>query len=315
MQQLFNSSSLKSFFIKLACFFTLVFLVDFSIGSILKKYYFKQKAGLDYETTYAMDKTEADILILGSSRASNLFDPEIFEQHFNMSCYNAGRYGLPLFYHYAVFKAALKRHTPKIVLLSFDAGNFNKKKEAYDKLNILLPYYNYHPEIRPMADLRSRYEKIKMLSAMYPFNSLLFSIITGNSASAKTKDIAFKGYIPISEVMKGPLILTDYTKDRELDTVKINTYKAFIQDCIKLKIKLYIVCPPYKINAIGNDASIAAAKEIAQQYNIDFLDHTFDTTYTSRMELFYDFRHLNITGVKLFCNDIIAEIYSKKDNQ
>lgn len=311
MQQLFNSSSLKSFFIKLACFFTLVFLVDFSIGSILKKYYFKQKAGLDYETTYAMDKTEADILILGSSRASNLFDPEIFEQHFNMSCYNAGRYGLPLFYHYAVFKAALKRHTPKIVLLSFDAGNFSKNQDSYDRITALLPYYSDHPEIRSVVNLKGPYERLKLLSHIYPYNSLVLPIISSSSAQSKIKYMHNNGFIPLNKTFTGPLPTFDYSAETEMDTVKINIYKAFIEQCIKSGIQLYIACPPYMIHSIGTDQSIIIAKNIAKEYRINFFDYSRDNFFINKPELFADFRHLNKTGAELFCNMIVDQINQK----
>lgn len=303
-----ENNSFRIFLLKLLAFFVLVILADLIIGNLLKKFYYKQQSGNDYLATYAIDKTEADILILGSSRAANLFNTQIFEKQFNMSCFNTGRYGYPIFYHYAVLKAVLKRDTPKIVILSFDAGNFSINQEAYDRLSSLLPYYKNHPEIRSIVELKGPYEKIKMFSAIYPYNSMLLPIISGNSLSSKTKHATINGYIPLNETINGPLRKFDYTIEKELDTIKVNTYKSFLQECIDSNIKLYIVCPPYMINAIGVDYSIIEAKKIAQQYKIFFFDYSRDTFYINKPQLFADYRHLNETGVELFSKSVIEKI-------
>lgn len=306
-----KNNSFRLFFLKFTAFFIIVFITDFIIGNSLKKFYFKQNSGFDYLTTYAIEKTKADFLIFGSSRAVNIFNCDIFEEQTKLSCYNVGRYGEPIFYHYGVLKAVLKRYTPKIIILSFDAGNFSKNTDDYDKLSVLLPYYQNHPEIRPVVELKSPYEKLKLLSKIYSYNSLLLPIVANNIGFNENKYFNINGFIPIDKFFSGPLQTFDYSKEGELDSVKINTYKHFIQDCIKSNIQLYIVCPPYMINQIGIPPSIIAAKKIAQQYNIDFFDYSKDEFYTTKPQLFADYRHLNPQGVKIFSNAIIEKINYK----
>ena len=283
-------------------------MIDLAGGAMLENFYFKQQSGYDYLTTYSIEKTNANILILGSSRAKNIYNTTIFEKQTGLTCYNTGRDGEPIFYHYAVLQAALKRYTPKIVILSFDAGNFSKNTEAYDRITALLPYYKNHPEIHSTVALKGPYEKLKLLSNIYPFNSLLLPIIAGNSENNKEKYINIKGFIPLEFFFSGPLKTFDYTKEKDLDGIKINTYKLFIQDCINHKVELYIICPPYIINPIGIDHSILEGKKIAQQYNIRFLDYSRDTSFTNNPSLFADFRHLNVNGVELFSYKVIDKI-------
>ncbi|MEJ7586601.1 MAG: hypothetical protein WKI04_03455 [Ferruginibacter sp.] len=278
----------------------------------MKRYYFKQESGYDYLTTYSIKKASADIMVFGSSRAVNIFNTEIFEEKLGVTCYNAGRYGEPVFYHYAVLKTVLKRGTPKLAILSMDAGNFSNNPEAYDRITALLPYYQEHPEIRPVVELKGPYEKLKMLSNIYPYNSLILPIITGNSEYSKKKYLHIKGFIPLKRIFDGPLRTFDYSKEKDLDTVKINAYRSFITDCIHAKVQLFIICSPYMINAIGTDRSIREAKKIAQEYNIKFLDYSQDSSYTTRPELFADYRHLNEDGVKAFNNTIIDQISIEK---
>lgn len=304
--------SFKFFLLKLAACVALLFILDRGIGKLLKNFYFKQQSGYDFLTTYSIEKTTADILIFGSSRAVNIFNTTIFSEHMGLSCFNAGRYGEPIFYHYAVLQAVLKRYTPKIILLSFDAGNFSKNPEAYDRITVLLPYYKNHPEIHSIVTLKGPFEKLKLLSNIYPYNSLVLPIISGNADFSKKKYITANGFIPLEKTFEGPLQTFDYSKEKDLDSIKINVYKSFIKQCLSQHVQLYIVCPPYMINPIGIDHSIAEAKEIAQQNNIKFLDYSRDTFFTNKPNLFADFRHLNITGVELFSNSVIEKLQSIK---
>lgn len=304
MGWILNSNNLKSFFLKLLAFFIIIFFCDIVIGNILKEYYFKQKSGYDYQTSLAINQTTADIIILGSSRAVNIFNSNILENRLKMTCYNAGRNGHPLFYHYAVLKAILKRKIPKIVILSFDAKNFSIDQDAYDRLSTLLPFYQSHPEIKEIIELKSKFEKIKNLSAIYPYNSLLLPILNGNRESSKEKYKTVNGYYPLVGTMVEPLGGIKFDSKSVLDSIKVNTFKNLIYHCKQSGIKLYVVCTPYLIQSTEIDHSITEAKKIARENNINFFDFSQDTFYTKKPYLFADFRHLNEAGVQIFSNKI-----------
>ena len=106
-----------------------------------------------------------------------------------LSFYNAGRDGNFMFYHLAVLKGVLNRYSPKIVILDFVAEEFAQNQYSYDRLSSLLPYYKSHPEMRSIINLKSKYEKIKLLSQIYPYNSLMLTIAVGNSGVNKRKAI------------------------------------------------------------------------------------------------------------------------------
>ena len=298
----------RSFILKLLLFVTTVMLMDLIIGYVLRKNYFSQKAGPDYLTIYSMEKSEADMFIFGSSRATNILNPDIFKEQLNLSCYNAGRPGEPIFYHYAVLKSVLKRTKPKIIVLSFDAGLFNINPESYDRLSVLLPFYTSHPEIRSILSLKRPHEKVKMLSHIYPYNSHLISIISGNSKYAKMRYAYSNGFSALKKTYTGPIKTMDYSDKKVLDSIKINVCKAFIQECYNSGVELYIVCPPYLLNSTGTDLSLIEGKRIAHEYNINFLDYSRDTFFTKRIELYADFRHLNEKGANLFSHMVAEKI-------
>lgn len=308
MENISTQSGLNGFIIKLVLFAAVVVVMDRAAGFLLEKYYFSQKGGYDYLTTEAMEKTTADIIAFGSSRAVNIFDTRLVTERTGMSSYNAGRYGEPVFYHFAVLKAVLKRHKPKLVLLSFDAGNFNTNEESHDRIAALLPYYASHPEIRDMVELKSPYEKLKLWSASYPYNSLVLPIVTGNRPGSKLKFANYKGFIPIKKTISGPLKKYDYTIPEPLSDDKINAYTNFIKTCQAANIPVVIICPPYMIDAKGVDQSVIKGKAIAKQLGVLFLDYTGDSSFTTQRQLFADFRHLNETGVGIFTNKLLDNL-------
>jgi len=146
-----NKTKFKSYLLKVTAFLITIIAVDLLMGTLLKRLYYSQKYGDDYNTVFAIEKATPQMLILGSSRAVNIFDPCVFKDELNTKTFNAGRAGQSIFYHYAILKAAMKRYTPEIVVLSVDRKDFSVDKTDYDKMSELLPFYQTHPEIRQIA--------------------------------------------------------------------------------------------------------------------------------------------------------------------
>jgi hypothetical protein len=296
-----------NFLYKLFIFILIVFIFDFTIGSLLKYYYFKQSSGFYYRTTYSIEKTKADILIFGTSKANHQYSPEIIESRLKLTYYNVGRDGSSIFYHYAVLKSVLKRYNPKVIILDI-TEEFEKTQTSYDRISMLLPYYEDHTEIRPIIELKSQFEKIKLLSKLYPYNSLVFSILAGNTEFNKSRHIDNKGYVPMSKVWNASIQHYSVPFYDEIDSTKVRIFESFIKDCKNSGIKLYIVASPnyYTIGFINKSNLIA--KEIAQKYKIKFLDHSSDSLFLNNNIFFADPGHLNNKGAIIFSNIIVDEI-------
>jgi hypothetical protein len=298
----------------LTVFVFIVLAADFVLGNILQHFYFKIKSGHQYRTTYSIEKTNANIIIFGSSRAVNHYNPFIFETRNNLSYHNAGRNGEnSIFYHYAVLQAILKRYTPKIILLDVMPKELEKTSESYDKLASLSPYYNTHPEMRSILELRSSHEKQKMFSRIYPFNSTITNIISGNFNPDKEKYI--KGYfaIPSSFAITKPIETVDNSKMYELDSSKLKILRLFIKDCKGLGIKLYLVCSPIYTKFIGADYSIETVKKLAADNNVGFFDFSQDNLFLNSPKLFYNSLHLTDSGARIFSNMLIDRMPPKEN--
>ncbi len=313
MKKILHSNSYQGFLFKVLIFIAFVAIADFSIGKLLQKKYFNQSQGEDALTTYAVKEVKTQMLVFGSSRAVNIFDPSVLENETGLSCFNAGRVGQSIFYHYAVLKSTLKRYSPEVVILSLDAWDFAKDERDYDRISSLLPYYNNCTEVRDIVHLRGPFEKLKMVSSIYPYNSLLLPIIKGNRKDAAWEKKFANGFVSLNRVFPGPVQTINYNATtKELDIVKVNTYISFINECKSRGIALYIVCPPYMVNPVGKNLSLTKAEQIAKQYNVPYFDFAHDNNFIKQRQLFADFRHLNLQGSQEFSRIISKKIGAKQ---
>jgi len=303
-----TKNDLFGFLLKLIFFLFIVYLLDFSIGATLRTFYFKQKIGLMYRTTFSMEKTNADILIFGSSRANHHYSPNIFEEKFHLTYYNVGRDGEFIPYHYSILKSVLVRYSPKIVILDIMNDEFKLDNLAYERLSCLLPYYKTHKEIREIIEMRGPFEKLKTISSIYPFNSSLLTIILGNSNRNIEVLQDTLGYIPLFKNIEFKRSDEISVPNAKLDIRKIELYKSFIQNCIKAHIKIYIICSPYFVNSNKQNSSLIVAKEIANQQHVQFVDFSRIKCISNNALYFADINHLNISGSREFSRMLVDSL-------
>lgn len=297
---------LYKFFINLLIFFFILISLDRIVGAVLKHYYFKQTSGLNYRTTYAIDSTKADILVFGSSRANHHYVPEVFEDSLKMSFYNTGRDGNFLLYNYAIFKAILKRHTPKIIIMDLNIDDIYYNENSYSRLSSLLPYYENHPEIRNIIEMRSPYEKFKLLSKMYPFNSIILTIAVGNLEVNKFRKSDRKGYIPLYSQLKNKTLIDLKQMDIEIDTFKLILIKEIAISCKIRNIRLYFTRSPAYVKK--EQLKVNILEEISKNLQCSFIDFYNDTLFCEKPIFFYDNLHLNSVGAEVFLK-IIGTYY------
>lgn len=305
--------TVRYYIIQVALFIALVWAADLVTGRILKYFYNRQSSGWEYATRYSAEETKADLLIFGASRAQQQYNPTFFEDTLHLSAYNVGRDGTSFFYHYAMLQAVLKRYTPKMIILDCEYAAMKDAAASYDRLSVLLPLYKDHPEMQSIINLRSPFEKYKFISSIYPYNSMLFKIAVANLKSNKEEKEDIKGYVPLYNSVKEPIKTFDYTTKYDLDSIKVNMLRSFIDECKQRNIKLYFVCTPYYMKTIGTDYSLMVTQQMAAEKNIPFIDYSKDSFYFNRPQFFDDTVHLNMNGSKIFCADLASKL--KKDLQ
>jgi hypothetical protein len=307
--------SVVTFFTRLVALLLILFVVDFIVGETLRYFYFRQKGGWETKTTFTLDKMQDDIVIVGSSRASHHYVSKVLENTLGGSAFNTGRDGNYILYSGAVIEATLNRYSPKLVILDIREGEFEDKPGSYDYLSSLLPYYRKHEELRPILNLRSPYEPYKLISRIYPFNSL-FPVIAQNTLKPKYNYLANGGYDPLTRTMTRDFKVIDSIPKYEIDQKKVDVFKRSIQHCKEKDVPFVVITSPYFDVLDYSDASLDLVKDICKTENILYLDYSRDNRFKRDRSQFDDFQHLNdaaaINFTQLVADTLKSSILTKR---
>jgi hypothetical protein len=302
-----SESQMKKFLLKILLIFSIIIICDRVIGTILEHFYFSQKSGTGYRTTYSIDSTKADILVFGSSRANHSYVPEIFENRLFSTFYNTGKDGNFILYNNAIFRAITRRYNPKMIIIDISPEELTYSKSEYERLSSLLPYYKSHPEIGRIADLRGPFEKIKNFSATYPYNSLILMIAFGNLESNILRKPDTKGYVPLFKTMNRKEKDTLNINYGTIDENKLAALRDIISICNKKNIDLVFVHSPiWNINQINFCES--KLFELCSSGGNRYLDLSTDQTFINSPDYFADINHLNDKGARVFSNMVVDRI-------
>ncbi|MGE5406338.1 MAG: hypothetical protein ACM3NR_01395 [Methanosarcina sp.] len=290
------------FFRKLMLIAFFIVLADWLTGKVLNHYYFLQKHGPGYLTTYAIDSTQAKILVFGSSRANHSYVPEIFEKELNRSFYNTGRDGVYILHNYAVFRAVAKRYNPEMIIFDIRPEEMKYNPSEYDMLSVLMPYCKNHPEIEEIVDLKGPFEKVKRLSAVYTYNSLIFQIVMGNLERGKDRYSSDKGFVPLKKSMKQMPIDTADRVRFTMDENKLNSLIVINKVCRQNKIDLVFVQSPVWRITVDN----AGLNEFFAVNGISYIDMSNLPVFMKNPQYFADRYHLNSEGAEIFSKTLAS---------
>jgi len=302
-----DSKNILSFFKKLLLIIFIIFVLDFALGWLIRQLYYKQQSGLLYRTTYSLEKSNEDIIILGPSTANHHYIPSIFEDSLNLTCYNTGKDGQGLFYCLAIQRAILQRYTPKIFLLDIRPSMLSHDFNDIARLSGLLPYYRNHKEIRSIIERKSFFEKFKLISNTYPFNSSLLTMLGGYFQYNKEIKKDFNGFIPLYGTDSNIILLDTVRLNYKFSEEKINCLKEMIKNAEVFGSKFIIIdSPSYKF--YQDEEYYAIIDNLKNSTNILYWNYLNDSLFYSKPNLFKDRGHLNNNGASLFTKEIVSRL-------
>ena len=298
-------------FVKIArrCLIFLIFLysTDILLGNMIQGLFFKQKSGSDYNLNYLLEKSRDNLIIFGSSSANHHYNSSILEDSLKVSVFNAGRDGVDILFNFAIFNSLIKRHIPKVIIFNLSPNELSTELK-YDRLSGLLPYYEKYPEMKKVIYLKSDFEKIKLFSKIYPYNSTLLGIFNGISKVTGVKtDI--KGFIPIyGNIDTLNCIEKSFQEFQQIDQNRVNALIEISETCKEKGILLIlIVSPVFNINS-NETPSIKIIKSISESKNILFYNFINDKRFNKKTIYFKDIGHMNYYGANTFTNIVLKQI-------
>ncbi|MFM2385395.1 MAG: hypothetical protein RL660_152 [Bacteroidota bacterium] len=296
----------------------IVFVCDRGLAWLLDKQFYKQTHGDDHTTIELLEHCKAEVVILGSSRASHHYISDSIEKYTGYSCFNGGRDNMGIHYVAAIMPELLKRHEPKHIILDIIPNNFVKDDQCNEtyfdiQSSALLPFVKQHPSllisIQDFAPIQAA--KSKAL-ACYAYNSLVGTII--QNAYTKLGHVSIKGYEPIYDSIKPSLHKTQSQpmlgKTNIVDTASIRLLEQVLDLCNKNNISVTVIGSPFYFSMPVRQAAASALLEVCNRQNVKYYDFSSSTAYCSQYAMFYDEVHLNHTGAIAFTKEICQLIFT-----
>lgn len=303
------------FITRLSIFIVIIYIADYAIGSQLEKYYYLQKQGTEYHTTFAMDSVNADLLIFGSSRACHHYDPAVLSPALNESFYNVGRDWQSIFYDYSLLSAISKRYFPKTIILDITIDELQKDQGSYDRMSSLLPYVSRDENIRELVKARGPFEKVKLLSRIYPYNSLLIPILAGNIPRKMQQSVDVLGFLPLEENKQFSLLeYLPVPDELLLDELKLTCLEKFIQLAKSHNCSLTLITSPYLTDRPTQARSLSMIDSLCNKMGIHYMNFSYFNGLSNNKSLFKDQGHLNANGARLFSR-LVADSLVKFNNE
>jgi len=305
------SNTMKRFIKNVTLFFALIAVADVLCGFILGFFAQNAKGGFTRRDTYICDSMKTDILLMGSSRCVNHYNPQIITDSLGMSCYNSGQMGNGIIQNYGRLKMIEERKKPKIVVYDI-APDFDlflgEDNHRY------LTWLKQHYERSGIADIFESVdskEKYKMVSQMYRYNSRIIELMT--DYLHPIADARIDGFNPLKGELNRTKIKDIGKNEKKLfvDSVKLDYINKLIDELEG--VKLYFVVSPkwYGMDSV----QFQPIMNICQERDIPFIDFANNPKYVRQDIYFKNGSHMNSRGADEFTKDLIGYIKDEKNNK
>lgn len=303
---------MKKVFVLFVVFVGCLTCIDIAFGILMKPILLSEPDAGNNHSNFkqSLFNKDADVVILGASKANHHYIPDTLASHLNMTVLNTGLDGDNIVTSYVQFKAVAQRHVPHMVIIDLSAG-----QTAGDFESLLLShksYFGLQTDYTEVVHTYCSYEdNIKLHSSFYRLNEALpelaQSYLAGNNQTA--------GFIPLygtapnmahHHKMTREYRVDEKDKHYNIGVVHKACLDSIVSICRHNNSKVFIVYSPSLISY--DDGVTAAYEDFCKNHQIPFINYEGDTAFVNHPELFKDFNHLNIDGARLFTADIINKI-------
>lgn len=288
---------MKKFLVRIIVFFVAVAIIDVIFGTCCDYMYEHSKSGDPHKINYAIRDCNAEVLIMGSSRANHHYNPQIISDSLGLTCYNLGIDGSGAILMDGFYRLISQRYVPRLIIYeltsSFDCYQNSGDANNTRYLAQLKPYYREDCLKKLFDDVDGR-ERMKLYSGLYRYNTSCLNLFRSFIGNVSVGD---NGFMPLKGVMSDfkPF---EVDTDSKIDSLKIKYFKQFIHDCKDNGTKLLFVVSP----RFGATSSIEYQPliDICKQEKCEVLDYYCLPSFVSTKELFNDSYHLNVAGAAEF---------------
>lgn len=270
--------------------------------------------------TFMEGNANAQVVINGSSRALNHYDPRVIQDITGKTAFNIGMNASQIDFQLAILKAYLKHNKkPEIVIQNLDSFSFEttKKGQIYDP-GLYVPYL-YEDEIyNALLDIDPNVKKWKYIPLYgYAVEDMRFTWVWGILSNLKiygSQDY-FLGFNPRDQTWTGEFERFKAKEGQghkvEIQPAGLNSLRALAKTCKDQGIQLVLVYSPEYRDAqeftLNRVEVFATFRKIASEFDVPFLDYS-DSPISRQRDLFYNSQHLNREGANAFSINLAKKL-------
>lgn len=295
---------LVTLFLVLLC----LFVFDYAIGYIFDS--LRKSLPIDGERTakteYVINRMEADIVIVGSSRAQSHYDTYVFRDSFpQMSVFNCGGDGQKFWYCDIITNCIINRYSPKLVIWDFLLSDL---EEADENLSLLYPYYSENEYIKNRLLQLDPNLKYQLWCNSYKYNGSGSRILTASRLPKNFGEdrLGYSGHAPLNTIN---LVFNDFKYEgKQPDALRINQLIQTIHRLKEKNIDLVITLSPIVNKIIGNNTTIETLEMICKENNVIFIDDSQMDGFVGNPLCAYDGGHLNSDAAYEFTKRLVNQM-------
>ena len=307
---------MKKFLSMVLLFLGLLCLLAWGMDFLITRQFKKMDASpfANWNDIYNAD-IDADILIMGSSRAYVQFNPHVLDSVLKVNSYNLGMDGR------AVESQVIKYHVyrreqqkkPQLILFEVYQGTMDISN-GYQRIQFV-PYLTdayLWQQTHKMED----FSWADMVIPCWRYRNYIQDIkeiINGTSYYCRPEQKAYKGFCDYDKPWDGSMLARIDTIIYSREPEAIAEVERFLGECQREQIQVAFVIAPYHIGVTRKiedlDGWYSMISAIAEPFDVPILDYTYDslsydTTY------FYNASHLNREGAALFTKKLAHDLDS-----
>jgi hypothetical protein len=289
---------MKRYVIIILCGLLAIATLDQIAGRAIDKLYQKATTGYQGRLNRIVSSTDAPIVVFGSSWALHHYVPQVISDSTRLAVMNGGFEGQGITTNYAIVRTLTQRYQPELIIYDLNPHydvNLNPGTASFARVRTLTQL-----ECRDSLLLsRDPWERVRMLSRIFPYNSSLLEFVMSGFSSNSIYDNPEQdnGYIPQHHTLKAGATAPDIHESSHVDETKIDLLTDLMTR-YKGRI-IFFTSPSFNVRHELDEACLRV-KAVAKMHGVPYYDMRNDSTLVGKPEFWDDYDHLNDTGARLY---------------
>lgn len=307
---------MQKFFIKLGVFLLLLILLSFSLDSAISTG-LKEMEEYRFQTwTDIVDsKINADVLIMGNSRAFSHYSPEILDSVLHLNSYNLGIGGHPFNVQLLRYKMYEEHNKlPKVIIMNVDFFTFKTAIIGHEREQVF-PYIRDSVMRSNLPNLGFSWAEINLPLYRYFGYQMVVKdgLLEFFHIHHYHNQPSIKGYRPQNGKWNPTILNKLETVESVADPKIWGLFENFLFDCNRKHIKVVLVYSPVYYKAMqklkNKEKFDLLILKISKKYKLPFLDYSQEPICKDS-NYFCVAIHLNENGAKFFSRKLANDLMS-----